>query len=59
MPSHKCRMNSAQALTEGGESLQLTLAINYSARQDLAAAARAIAYDVAAGILSANEARLG
>lgn len=45
------RMQAAEALTAGNTRLQLCIAASYGGRQDIAAAARALAEDVAAGRL--------
>jgi undecaprenyl diphosphate synthase len=45
------RMQAAEALTAGNARLQLCIAASYGGRQDIAAAARALAEDVAAGRL--------
>ena len=45
------RMQAAEALTAGNIRLQLCIAASYGGRQDIAAAARALAEDVAAGRL--------
>ncbi len=45
------RMQAAEALTSGNTRLHLCIAASYGGRQDIAAAARALAEDVAAGRL--------
>ena len=45
------RMQQAEALTAGNRVLQLSIAASYGGRQDIAAAARALAREVAAGRL--------
>ncbi|HET6435652.1 MAG TPA: polyprenyl diphosphate synthase [Xanthomonadaceae bacterium] len=45
------RMAAAESLTAGNTRLQLVIAASYGGRQDIAAAARALAEDVAAGRL--------
>ncbi|HVI25012.1 MAG TPA: polyprenyl diphosphate synthase [Xanthomonadaceae bacterium] len=45
------RMAAAETLTAGNDRLQLSIAASYGGRQDIAAAARALAEDVAAGRL--------
>ena len=49
------RMAAAEAQTAGNERLQLVIAASYGGRQDIAAAARALAVDVAAGRLRAQD----
>ena len=49
------RMQAAEALTAGNTRLQLCIAASYGGRQDIAAAARALAEDVAAGRLRPDE----
>ena len=49
------RMQAAEALTAGNTRLQLCIAASYGGRQDIAAAARSLAEDVAAGRLRADE----
>lgn len=46
------RMDEAEAITAGNARLQLSIAASYGGRQDIAAAARGIAEDVAAGRLA-------
>lgn len=46
------RMDAAEAMTAGNRQLTLSIAASYGGRQDIAAAARALAEDVAAGRLS-------
>ena len=56
------RMQAAEALTAGNTRLQLSIAASYGGRQDIAAAARSLAEDVAAGRLrpdAIDEAALG
>jgi undecaprenyl diphosphate synthase len=51
-----CRLlQEAEDLTRGNDGLTLVVAFNYGARQEIAAAARRIAIDVAAGRLSPDE----
>jgi undecaprenyl diphosphate synthase len=45
------RMQAAEALTAGNDRLHLNIAASYGGRQEIAAAARALAEDVAAGRL--------
>ncbi len=45
------RMHAAETLTAGNPRLQLTIAASYGGRQDIAAAARSLAIDVASGRL--------
>ena len=47
----RARMQAAEALTRGNSRLALSIAASYGGRQDIAAAARALAEDVAAGRL--------
>ena len=47
----RARMHAAEALTRGNARLSLSIAASYGGRQDIAAAARALAEDVAAGRL--------
>ncbi|MFC7300745.1 polyprenyl diphosphate synthase [Cognatiluteimonas weifangensis] len=47
----RARMDQAEALTVGNTRLQLAIAASYGGRQDIAAAARSLAADVAAGRL--------
>jgi undecaprenyl diphosphate synthase len=47
----RARMDAAETLTRGNRALVLTIAASYGGRQDIAAAARALARDVAAGRL--------
>jgi undecaprenyl diphosphate synthase len=49
------RMAAAEAQTAGNGRLQLNIAASYGGRQDIAAAARALAMDVAAGRLRPEE----
>jgi undecaprenyl diphosphate synthase len=49
------RMAAAEAQTAGNQRLQLAIAASYGGRQDIAAAARALAADVAAGRLRAED----
>ena len=51
----RARMDQAEALTAGNTRLALNIAASYGARQDIAAAARSIAEDVAAGRLRPGE----
>lgn len=56
------RMRAAEVLTAGNTRLSLTIAASYGGRQDIAAAARALALDVAEGRLrpeDIDEAALG
>ena len=50
-PAIRARMDAAEALTRGNHALVLSIAASYGGRQDIAAAARALARDVAAGRL--------
>src|SRR5690606_15245758 len=47
----RARMREAEALTAGNDRLALNIAASYGGRQDIAAAARSLAEDVAAGRL--------
>jgi undecaprenyl diphosphate synthase len=49
------RMDGAEALTAGNTRLHLSIAASYGGRQDIAAAARALAEDVAAGRLRPDQ----
>ena len=49
------RMDTAEATTLGNDRLQLVIAASYGGRQDIAAAARALAADVEAGRLRAAD----
>ncbi len=49
------RMRAAEALTRGNSRLALSIAASYGGRQDIAQAARALAEDVAAGRLRAQD----
>ena len=49
------RMQAAEALTVGNTRLQLNIAASYGGRQDIAAAARALAEEVAAGRLRPDQ----
>jgi undecaprenyl diphosphate synthase len=49
------RMQAAEALTAGNSRLHLNIAASYGGRQEIAAAARALAEDVAAGRLRPEE----
>ena len=51
----QARMDAAEALTLGNGRLQLVIAASYGGRQDIAAAARALAADVEAGRLRAGD----
>ncbi|KAF1696135.1 polyprenyl diphosphate synthase [Pseudoxanthomonas koreensis] len=51
----RARMAAAEAQTAGNDRLQLAIAASYGGRQDIAAAARALATDVAAGRLRPEE----
>jgi undecaprenyl diphosphate synthase len=54
-PAIRSRMEAAEALTVGNTKLTLTVAASYGGRQDIAAAARSLAEDVAAGRLRAQD----
>jgi len=54
-PAIRSRMEAAEALTAGNARLTLTVAASYGGRQDIAAAARSLAEDVAAGRLQAQD----
>ena len=61
-PAIRERMGAAEALTAGNDRLALNIAASYGGRQDMAAAARALAREVAAGRLdpdAIDEAALG
>ena len=49
------RMDAAESLTAGNDRLHLVIAASYGGRQDIARAARALASDVAAGRLQAED----
>ena len=49
------RMDAAESLTAGNDRLHLVIAASYGGRQDIASAARALAADVAAGRLRAED----
>jgi undecaprenyl diphosphate synthase len=49
------RMDAAEKLTLGNERLDLVIAASYGGRQDIAAAARALAADVCAGLLRVED----
>jgi undecaprenyl diphosphate synthase len=51
----RARMDAAEALTRGNTRLVLTIAASYGGRQDIAAAARGLAEDVAAGRLQPRD----
>ena len=51
----RIRMAAAEVQTAGNGRLQLAIAASYGGRQDIAAAARALAMDVAAGRLRAED----
>jgi undecaprenyl diphosphate synthase len=54
-PEILARMQAAETLTAGNTRLQLIIAASYGGRQDIAQAARALAEDVAAGRLRADQ----
>ena len=54
-PAIRSRMEVAESLTAANTRLTLTIAASYGGRQDIAGAARAIAEDVAAGRLRAQD----
>jgi len=54
-PSLQQLMAQAERATRGNEAVHLTVAINYSAREDIAAAAQALAREVQAGNLGPEE----
>ena len=54
-PEILARMQAAESLTAGNARLQLSIAASYGGRQDIAQAARALAEDVAAGRLRADQ----
>src|SRR6476469_473429 len=54
-PAIRSRMEAAESLTAANTRLTLTIAASYGGRQDIAGAARAIAEDVAAGRLRAQD----
>jgi len=61
-PAITARMEAAEALTAGNQRLALSIAASYGGRQDIAAAARALAVEVAEGRLDPadiDEAALG
>lgn len=49
------RMQASEALTAGNATLSLNIAASYGGRQDIAAAARALAEDVAAGRIAPKD----
>jgi undecaprenyl diphosphate synthase len=51
----RARMDHAEALTTGNQRLALNIAASYGGRQDIAAAARGLAEDVAAGRLQPQQ----
>lgn len=51
----RARMHAAETLTRGNMRLTLAIAASYGGRQDIAAAARALAEDVAAGRLRPDQ----
>jgi undecaprenyl diphosphate synthase len=51
----RARMDAAEALTAGNARLALNIAASYGGRQDIAAAARGLAEDVAAGRLQPRD----
>ena len=51
----RTRMDEAQALTRGNTRLTLTIAASYGGRQDIVAAARSLAEDVATGRLQPQD----
>jgi len=51
----RASMAAAEALTRGNQRLALTIAASYGGRQDIAAAARSLARDVAAGTLQPQQ----
>jgi len=51
----RARMDHAEALTAGNTRLALNIAASYGGRQDIAAAARSLAADVAAGRMQPEE----
>jgi undecaprenyl diphosphate synthase len=51
----RARMDDAEALTAGNARLALNIAASYGGRQDIAAAARSLAADVAAGRLQPQD----
>ena len=55
-PDLQMHMNRAEALTRNNETLKLNIAANFGGRWDILQAARALAADVAAGKISAEEA---
>ena len=54
-PEILARMQAAESLTAGNARLQLSIAASYGGRQDIAQAARALAEEVAAGRLRADQ----
>jgi undecaprenyl diphosphate synthase len=54
-PAIRERMETAESLTRGNQRLDLVIAASYGGRQDIAAAARALAADVAAGRLRVED----
>ena len=54
-PDILARMRDAETRTQGNGALHLTIAASYGGRQDIAAAARALAEDVAAGRLRPDQ----
>jgi undecaprenyl diphosphate synthase len=54
-PAIRERMRASETLTAGNATLSLNIAASYGGRQDIAAAARALAEDVAAGRIAAAD----
>ncbi|KPF80544.1 UDP pyrophosphate synthase [alpha proteobacterium AAP81b] len=53
-PDIVAMLDDARALTAGNDRLTLVVALNYGGQQELVRAARALAADVAAGVLAAD-----
>ena len=54
-PAIRERMQASETLTAGNRTLSLNIAASYGGRQDIAAAARALAEDVAAGRIAPKD----
>jgi undecaprenyl diphosphate synthase len=54
-PAIRERMEAAESQTRGNQRLDLVVAASYGGRQDIAAAARALAADVSAGLLRVED----
>ena len=54
-PKLRAQMAAAERRTEANDGLELAIAVNYGGRWDIVSAARAVAREVAAGSLSADD----